>query len=302
MKNKTFSLRPCPFAFYLLFLILTGCSGVQDQICPSICFSPTERLAASWPSPFPPLSWEEKEAAWGIELEMGKQFGRELDLYRAITCFKRAEFLNPPVSRRQEIDFSLFFAYYLGEKYVDAIQIFEESSISSVDRNFPAFDTLVTTLWDAYEKTGQLKKAEDLFPFMSEEKAGALQLGKAIEEGMPSSFSDCYCHLTKSPTTARTLQAILPGAGYLYMGQTKSALTSFVLNALFIWGTVELFQHGHPAWAIFTLSLESGWYLGGINGAGLLARQHNEIIYNSLGKEYMMQNRLFPLLRIECGF
>lgn len=299
MMDKIFSLPLCLYAFLLL---LTGCSGMQDQICPSICFSPTERLVSSWPSPFPPLTCEEKAATWGLELEMGKEFGRELDLYRAITCFKRAQFLNPPESRKQEVDFSLFFAYYLGEKYHDAIQIFEESSISSVDKSFPAFDTLVTALWDSYEKTGQLRKGEDLFPFMPEERSKALQVGKAIETGMPSPFSDCYCQLTKSPTTARTLQAVFPGAGYLYMGQPKSALTSFILNALFIWGTVELFQHHHPAWALFTLSLESGWYLGGINGAGLLARQHNEIIYNSLGKEYMMQNRLFPLLQIECGF
>jgi len=275
----------------------------NDEMCHSIHFVPTERLVSSWPSPFPPLSFEEQKTTWATELAMGKAFARELDLFRAITCFKRAGFLSPPVSRIQEIDFCLLFAYYLGGKYQEAILIFEEGSISSVDRSFPAFDTLVTALWECYEKTGQCEKAKAILPLMPPQEQEAIDEGQNILSFMPpEALKECYCDLTISPTKVRGMQAILPGAGYLYMGQTKSAITSFLLNSLFIWATVELFQHGHTAWGIFTLSLESGWYLGGINGAGLLAKEHNQVVYNTFGKEYMMKERLFPLLQINYGF
>ena len=36
---------------------------------------------------------------------------------------------------------------------------------------------------------------------------------------------------------------------------------------------------------IFTASLEAGWYLGGINGAGLSAKIYNDRLYSELGKE-----------------
>ncbi len=275
----------------------------NDEIVPSICLIPTERLVNSWPSPFPPLSPSEQKEPWAIELQMGKAFAQELDLFRAITCFKRAGFLNPPISRIQEIDFCLLFAYYLGGKYQEAVIIFETGSISSVDRTFPAFDTLVTTLRECYERIGQCEKAEAILPLMSEPEQQATEQGQQVLTfNPPEPLKNCYCDLRISPNKVRAMQAILPGAGYLYMGQTRSAITSFLLNGLFIWATVELFQHGHTAWGIFTLSLESGWYFGGINGAGLLAKEHNQQVYNVLGKEYMMKERLFPLLQINYGF
>ena len=289
----------------LFLLCLSGCGKAMfnDEMVSGICFIPTERLVGSWPSPFPPLSVEETGADWAVELQMGKAFAKELDLFRAITCFKRAGFLSPPYSRIQEIDFCLLFAYYLGGKYQEAILILETGSISSVDRSFPAFDTMVTALWECYHKTGQCEKADAIFPLMQEGEQQAITTGEEVLAiTPPEPLQSCYCDLRIPPAKVRAMQAIVPGAGYLYMGQTKSAITSFLLNGLFIWATVELFQHGHTAWGIFTLSLESGWYFGGINGAGLLAKEYNSQVYNTLGKEYMMKERLFPLLQINYGF
>ena len=52
-------------------------------------------------------------------------------------------------------------------------------------------------------------------------------------------FSDIkkiYTENWKSPTKARWLNGILPGAGYSYIGQKQTALTSFLINALFYRG------------------------------------------------------------------
>ena len=104
---KLISSRDTKILFLLLLLGLSGCGKTMfnDEMVSGICFIPTERLVASWPSPFPPLTTEERKEDWAQELQMGKAFAKELDLFRAITCFKRAGFLSPPYSRVQEIDF-----------------------------------------------------------------------------------------------------------------------------------------------------------------------------------------------------
>ena len=72
---------------------------------------------------------------------MGKAFAREMDLYRALTCFKRAHILIPKSNRErlEEIDYDIFLAYYLGNKYNDAIDAFETSSLMNASiETFPA--------------------------------------------------------------------------------------------------------------------------------------------------------------------
>ena len=56
-----------------------------------------DKYLLSLPSPFEPLSEEEKAQDWGKEIQIGFSFAHELDLYQAITAFKRAEFLLPPI-------------------------------------------------------------------------------------------------------------------------------------------------------------------------------------------------------------
>ena len=67
----------------------------------------------------------------------------------------------------------------------------------------------------------------------------------------------------KSTTTAQLLNAFVPGAGYLYVGQTQSAITAFLLNGVFIWASCYFFQHGNTAAGIIFTSVETGWYFGG---------------------------------------
>ena len=49
-------------------------------------------------------------------------------------------------------------------------------------------------------------------------------------------------------------------------------------------------------------SAEFGWYVGGINGAGLAAKEYNEFIYNDLAKNYLLSTKGFPVLSISKGF
>ena len=319
---KIFSVKIVCMKKLLVLLILCSCAKQDYSIQPSICYYPNERTIACLPATFPSLSMDEKKSHWGSEMQVGIQFGKEMDLYRSITAFKRAKILIPEGHPRlKQIDYSLILAYYLGNKYCEAIQIFEEGSCSQVDLNFPGLDTLLIVLYDSYTKTCQIEKAGfilDLIHQLEPELAAKLQTGTAIEigsfialdsipkdpflQGSVDEFLCAYDTCKKSPETARILNTFLPGAGYYYLDQKKTALTAVIINSLFIAATYQLFSKGYIAPAIFTLSLECGWYFGGINGAGLGAKEYNEALYNTLAKETMLKEKLFPILEIKHAF
>ncbi len=117
-----------------------------------------------------------------------------------------------------------------------------------------------------------------------------------------SQFINSYCRCSKSVKKAQFLNAVLPGAGYYYVGQRKSALTSLVINTSFIAATYYFFDQGNWGAGLFAASLEFGWYFGGINGAGLAAKEYNECLYNNLGKDLMIKRSLFPALMLQTGF
>jgi hypothetical protein len=113
---------------------------------------------------------------------------------------------------------------------------------------------------------------------------------------------DFYNQFAKSPQKARNLNAILPGAGYYYVGQHRSALTAFIINALFTAAAYQFFHNGYPAAGAITTSLELGWYLGGINGAGIEANEFNARLYEGVSKKILTDHTCFPVLMFETSF
>lgn len=79
----------------------------------------------------------------------------------------------------------------------------------------------------------------------------------------------------KSPQTAGVLAAVLPGAGHLYAGRPEQAISSFLLNAIFISGAVVAFKNDSPVLGSILVFFELGWYGGGIHSAVEAARQEN---------------------------
>lgn len=269
------------------------------------------------------LSSEEKQRAWGKEILIGDTFAREADFYRAITCYKRALILLPTHEneRRLQIDYDIMLCYYLGGKYGDVIQIFEESDLSQANPDFPAFKHLVIIVYDSYLQIKQEEKAAcalEVIRKFSTETAEDLLLYQKLKEGkldevrclisehrkseqMAVEFA-FYDQFAKSPKKARTLNALLPGAGYYYLGQRRSAMTSFIINALFTAAAYQFFRNGYYAAGAFTTSLEMGWYIGGINGAGIEAQQFNTRLFEGVGRKILNENDGFPILMFETSF
>jgi hypothetical protein len=84
----------------------------------------------------------------------------------------------------------------------------------------------------------------------------------------------------KSPAKAGIFSALLPGAGYAYANRPQTAFAAFLINGLFIWGSVSSAKAGNPGLAA-TLSLFSlGWYSGAIYGSVHAASRENEYQLN----------------------
>jgi hypothetical protein len=308
---------------WMAALILTGCHPKSLVLEPDLIYFPQERQFRMLPSDFPDLSKDELKEDWGKELKIAIRFGRELDLYRAITSYKRALFLLPydKTDRQLQIEYSIILCYYLGHKYDEATNAFCDSHLSNISTSFPAFRDLVIILYDSYSEKGEEEKADAIYKLLEKgapETAANLEMYESIQEGditktfllsdgYPQgeeikNFLSCFGTEAKSVRTAQTLNAILPGAGYYYVGQTNSAITSFMINASFIAASWYFFDHGNYGAAIIATSLELGWYVGGINGTGLAAKEWNQYIYRTLGKEVLINIGIFPVLMIGASF
>jgi hypothetical protein len=308
---------------FLMAGALTSCYHVPDKIEPKMNYAVQDRYLKSLPSPFPPLTEAERSTDWGREYQIGLGFAHALDLYQAITAFKRAEILAPQElqERRREILYEILLCYYLGKKYDDVIHTFENSELRFVNQSFPPYHDLLLFLYDSYRETHQEEKAARIMALMQEQDpktADKLDLSTAFMEGdiqkleersktrpgeeYLTPFLTSYENEKKSIGKAQALNALLPGAGYLYLGQKKSALTAVLLNGLFIAATVHFFQHGHVAAGAIFASFEAGWYFGGIYGAGEETKFYNERLFERKAAPIMNSRNLFPVLMLNYAF
>lgn len=306
-------------SIFLSVLVLSGCQTNSCQIEPQIVYAPPRQFVESLPSAFPPLSVKEYRQDWGKELIIANAFARELDLYRAITSYKRALILLPGnlIERRQEIEYGIVLSYYLGQKYQDVVETFEHGVLCNATDTFPAYDDLLIILYDSYHQLGKEERASKFLNGLDHgdnDLVSRLQLSEAVQKAdfctltsppfaeTADAFMMTYNSQAKSVSKAQTLNAVIPGAGYFYVGQKQTAFTSLMINALFIAAAYHFFEHGNIAGGIIVSSLEFGWYFGGINGAGLAAKEYNERLYDCTAKEFMLQRKLFPVLMLNYAF
>lgn len=311
------------YTFFLLTpFFLLSCIKGDESISPQISCSVREQYLKSLPSPFKPLSRDERASDWGKEYRIGLKFAEKLDLYPALTAFRRADCLvDEGGERQQEINYYILYCYYLGKKYEDVIETFETTSLCSAHPTFPPFNDLLIMLYESYEELGFEQKAQDTYRLINEyhsKESKKIELGSALRRGDISGTKtaavdtpyekdvneliEAYSGKKKSVKQAKTLNALMPGAGFFYLGQKQSAITAFALNALFTAAAIHSFhKHNYAAGVIFT-SFEAGWYFGGIYGAGENAKLYNERIWEKEVSGYMYRESLFPTLMLKYSF
>lgn len=274
-------------------------------------------------SPFQPLAEAELQSDWGKEMAIGLLFAADFDLYRAITAFKRALYLLPleATERRLEITYDIALAYYLGKKYVETVYTIEASGLIGVDAEFKAFHDLLLVLYDSYAQIGESAKAGHILSLIEQFDQGSFEkltllsalaaadlnticaIGqRRCDQGYLCDVVTAYHTQAKSVRKAELLNTFFPGAGYWYVGQKSTAVTALLVNALFITAAAECFIHGQTAAGVITLSLETGWYFGGIYGAGLAAKAYNEKLYSTFAEKVISSERNVPLFMLNYSF
>jgi tetratricopeptide (TPR) repeat protein len=305
-----------------ILLLLSSCYHTQEKIEPQLDYAIQDKYLLSLPSAFPPLTPDEESQDFAKEYKIGIAFAHQLDLYQAITAFKRAEILLPKdrISRIQEVNYGIFLCYYLGRKYNDAVYVYEHTQLKNVDTTFPAAQDFLLLLYDCYNRLGKDSKAQQILFYIQQqypEAANKLYVyGQVVDANIekleaigtvPSyafidTFVKEYEQEKKSVQKAKILNAVFPGAGYFYLGQTQSGITATLLNGLFIAATYYFFDHGNiAAGAIFT-SFEAGWYFGGIYGAAEETKFYNERLYEMKATTMMNEKGLFPGFMIKYAF
>lgn len=309
--------------FLLLPLFFASCYRVADELDPRVCCQLQDQHFDQLTGAFQPLSQEEASSDWGKEYTIARSFADELDLYRAVSTFKRARVLvgSTNVSRKLEIQYDILLCFFLGKRYQDTIEAFENSDLAHVDKTFPAYHDLLLVLYEAYREVKDTEKQAKVIELMDKtfpDTGEELKVSLAIREGnlvAINEFASGFQHPSyldnllvgyqvqkKSVATAQFLNALVPGAGYLYIGQRKSALTALLLNGLFIAAATQFFIHDHIAAGIITTGFEAGWYFGGIYGAGEEAKYYNERIYEASASNLLNEHKLFPILMLDHAF
>lgn len=304
-------------------LTLGSCYRVPKEIEPKINYVVQDRYLRQLPHPFPELTPAEKRTQWGAEYQIGISFARSLDLYQAITAFRRAEILVPTEEsgRKLEMAYEILLCYYLGQKFDEVVQAYQNSPLFQVTPDFPAFHDLLIVLYDTYLQLDDCAQSAQILELIRQyypEDYDTLALSSALQSAdFPTldHFAACpperpylrnllCCYETekKSPTTAAVLNSIIPGAGYLYLGQRQTAASAFLVNGLFIASSVYFFIHGPIYAGIITTSFEAGWYFGGIYGAANEAKFYNERLYERLANPMMNCEGLFPIFRLNYAF
>jgi len=296
----------------IVISLLSGPLLAKNPIEPKLFYSVQDRYLQALESPFQELEASEKNTSWGSETVIGNHFAQNLDFYRAITAFRRAEILTEDEMRKQELQYKILLSYYLGRRYKEVEQTFETSLLSQVPKEFPPFHDLLVILYDTYLQLDQPEKSAHIlqltqqhFPQTHEKLLLYTALKTAnlaqIQELAPE-LAKAYKEKEKSRSRAVCLNAIVPGSGYFYLGLYQTSLTAFLMNALFLTAALYFFKRRPIAAAIIFLGFEAGWYFGGISGARMQTKLYNERVYEQIVCPTMNREGIFPVYQLKNGF
>ena len=242
-----------------------------------------------------------------LQIVLGDKFMDSGDYYRAITEYKKLAILFPDSNRLPEALYKIGMAYYRGKDYESAAKSFAEvrKTYSAIHFSDAAFSEGLS-----YSKLGRHHAAALAFErsrlFDEKHPAAAnAQLGLSFNALDQNDFLGCRAELKsflenypedervpavreslilideyeavplKSPPLAGTLSAILPGSGQVYAERYKDGAMAFLVNSLFIAGTIVSLDNENYALAAIVGGVGLPFYIGNIYGAANSAKKWN---------------------------
>ncbi|MDO9516348.1 MAG: tetratricopeptide repeat protein [Syntrophales bacterium] len=251
-------------------------------------------------------AWGEDPGNCGKQFAFAESLFAESDFYRAIGEYKRLMFLCPgSAALREKAYFKIGLSYFRAKKWQSAREAFDaflvnfpdsrmasealyfkgmsEKSLSLHEEALATFARIIEAETGEDRGRAIYQSALVLVDMERWERAGEMLSripeGSTLYDsaGVFSAGLENIGNLPyKSPSVAGTLAAVLPGAGHLYTRRPKDALVSFLLNGLFIWSAVELFDDEKYVTGGIVTFFELGWYSGNIYSAVTSAHKFNK--------------------------
>lgn len=226
------------------------------------------------------------------------------DYNRAITEFLRLMYYYPDSSFRCKAAISVFYCYYYSNQFLTAIhwgeKIINQDLIEVAENlqfnlmiavcyyqleNFPrSREHLAITINNNQGVTREKSLLLQGITFAKEENWE--QAGQSFRQiPVDSKFSYKAREFEKLLKEGRDLKlkslpvagalSVIPGLGYLYNGYPQTALSSFLVNSMFMWGTYEAFKNNNRGLGYMMGFVSTGWYLGNIYGSVMTAERQN---------------------------
>jgi outer membrane protein assembly factor BamD (BamD/ComL family)/TM2 domain-containing membrane protein YozV len=243
-----------------------------------------------------------------VQMQFGDAFLAEGEYYRAVTEYKKYLILFPDGRQADAALFKAGMASYRGMEYEAAAETFASvrarfpasshaaesayyegvcyARLNRFDKSAPAFETAATykpvsgfaprarlgralVEFDRGDPTGTRQGLNRfLTDFPGDPRTGNVRAALSLlpqEDELPR----------KSPVIAGILSALVPGSGHMYAGHYGDGATAFLLNGLFIAGTVVAIQQENYAVAGVVGVIGLPFYIGNIYGASNAATKWN---------------------------
>jgi hypothetical protein len=155
--------------------------------------------------------------------------------------------------------------------------LWNENFLKSLSAQTPKYNNLYSK-FDFYNdlrlgKTDEIKEIDSL----------GFALSKESFDNIIYSFKNIK---TKSPFLSGMMSAIIPGSGYIYVGEVKEGISALLVNSLLGAGIYALFKNGNTGSGILTSLVAAPFYfgniLGSVNAAHLNNSRNKEVFFNSL--------------------
>jgi|GEM_PF-837376 len=183
-----------------------------------------------------------------------------------------------------EMELYLSQSYYHLKNYRQAISVLEWSRIQATDSIFNARQLCLGVAYARlFDWHTSIKKMEFIQP-KSPLKVTAQRLSLSWQNYPKLPY--------RNPMWAATFSAIIPGAGYLYADQRRTAVTALLVNGFLAWAIRDAIhekQYGLTAAAIF---FGVGWYVGNIKGSLEAAKNFNSYIRHQFINKLLEKEQL----------
>ena len=175
-----------------------------------------------------------------------------------------------------------YTAYYKMGNYQKVISA---ADIALSTNNDPDINYLKTLVFNGFLKEKQTGRAQ----------AFVQEAGSSLRH--PDTYravlTDLQSLKQKSPIVAGISSVLIPGAGYIYAGHTKTGVTSLLFNTLFAYATYTSFRSGNTGMGLLTGLFGLAFYLSGVQGAVKSAQRYNNMGYNNIIDRFEQQTIIY---------